>query len=66
MPRQTLPPVYMPNGAIYIVKASNFLKNPKFWTKRTIPFVMEKDRSVDIDTLSDITFVKKYLSKNSI
>ena len=33
MPRQTLPPVYMPNGAIYIVKASNFLKILNFGQK---------------------------------
>ncbi len=52
--RQDLPPVYVPNGAMYILKAKNFLERPRFIGDRTLPFVMSAEDSLDLDTPEDI------------
>ena len=49
--RQLAPTYYLPNGAIYIYPASHI--NDGLYSKRTQPFVMNADDSVDIDTLED-------------
>jgi CMP-N,N'-diacetyllegionaminic acid synthase len=54
MRRQDLPLTYMPNGAIYIVKIISFQADNSFMTDRTLGFVMPKEVSVDIDSLSDL------------
>jgi N-acylneuraminate cytidylyltransferase len=58
--RQLLPKLYMPNGAIYIIKEKAFKKKSLF-TDKTIPYIMPKERSVDIDAVEDIAVVEKYL-----
>ena len=60
MRRQDLPKVYMSNGAIYIVKVDEFLKNNSFWTKKTVKFVMDEIKSMDIDTQNDLNQIRKY------
>jgi CMP-N,N'-diacetyllegionaminic acid synthase len=59
MRRQDLPKIYMSNGAIYIVKVSDFLKNDSFYTAKTISYVMSGARSLDIDTKEDLKKVKE-------
>ena len=59
MRRQDLPKTYMSNGAIYIVKVSDFLKNDSFYTAKTISYVMSGARSLDIDTKEDLKKVKE-------
>lgn len=54
MPRQELPVAYMPNGAIYIFKVSQFLAERGIPTRNAIPFVMSATKSIDIDTIEDI------------
>ena len=54
MRRQDLPKTYMSNGAIYIVKVSDFLKNNSFYTDKTISYVMHGDSNLDIDTKDDL------------
>lgn len=53
-PRQKLPEVYKPNGAIYIISVFEFLKNKSLFTDKTIHFRMSKEKSLDIDTLEDL------------
>lgn len=60
-PRQELPSVYMSNGAIYIVKISQFLKTKKLFCKKTIAYKMSKEKSLDIDTNNDLEKVKLYM-----
>ncbi|WP_373002776.1 cytidylyltransferase domain-containing protein [Sulfurimonas sp.] len=66
MPRQSLPPVYMSNGAIYIIKVSEFSKTKKLFTDKTIFYEMSKRRSIDIDSLSDLNEAKKQLDGENI
>ena len=54
MRRQDLPKVFMPNGAIYIVKISEFLENKKLFTSKTISYLMNEENSLDIDTQEDL------------
>lgn len=53
--RQDLPKAYMPNGAIYIVSIPEFKKNSSLLTEHCIPFIMPIDKSIDIDTVQDIS-----------
>ena len=63
MPRQSLPQTYYPNGAIYIVDTSYFLKSKKLFSQKTIPYVMSKEKSIDIDTISDLENAEGLLKK---
>ena len=58
--RQNLPKCYVPNGAIYIA-TMNFFAG--FYTENTIPFIMNKDASIDIDSLDDLEKASAVLSK---
>lgn len=63
MRRQDLPDAYLANGAIYAVNINVFLKLNSLITDATIPFVMDKEKSYDIDILSDLLLVEKILKK---
>jgi CMP-N,N'-diacetyllegionaminic acid synthase len=51
--RQELPPVYMLNGAIYLVRTEALRRERTFRPARTRAYVMPPERSVDIDTEID-------------
>ena len=56
--RQKAPKVYSMNASIYIWKKSTlFSKNPLF-NKNTGIYIMPKERSIDIDDLTDFKIVK--------
>lgn len=52
--RQSLPPVYVLNGAIYLVKSEIILKNHTFYIEHTYAYIMPPERSMDIDTPWDL------------
>jgi CMP-N-acetylneuraminic acid synthetase len=56
VPRQLLPPVYRQNGAIYVAGAADFLRLGTFFIPPVLPFVMNAEDSVDIDTESDLEY----------
>ena len=62
MPRQELPSVFIANGAIYIVDVEMINIEKKLLTKKTIPYIMKKCNSIDIDCLNDIFEAEKILS----
>lgn len=61
MNRQSLPEVFMPNGAIYIIKTKEFLKTRTLFTSKTLPFIMEGEKNIDLDTYEDLKIVRKIL-----
>ena len=63
MPRQELPEVYQPNGAVYMIYKKDFLESHKLITTSTIPFMMSLENSIDIDTLDDIKMVERLFKK---
>lgn len=61
--RQELPKFYCPNGAIYITTPVSLRINKTFIPKKTIPYIMPEERSVDLDTEFDFKLVE-FLLKN--
>ena len=53
-PRQVLPKTYRANGAIYIIKVEEFMKENTLLTNKTIHFEMSIESSLDIDTKKDL------------
>ena len=53
-PRQSLPKAYRANGAIYIIKVNNFIKDETLFTNKATHFEMSTDASLDIDTSKDL------------
>ena len=62
-PRQSLPKVYIVNGAIYAMKRSVLIEQQSFKGKSCLPYVMPQSRSINIDTMSDIVAAEYYLSE---
>lgn len=49
MRRQDLHKSYYPNGAIYIASIETLIKYKGFYCQHTLPYIMPKERSIDID-----------------
>lgn len=56
--RQALPPLYAPNGAIYLVRTEIILEQKTFWPEGTIGYEMPPERSLDVDTPWDLELVR--------
>lgn len=63
VPRQLLPPVYRENGAIYVTWTGTIIQKNSIWGDRTIPYIMDQDVSIDIDTISDIKLAEIFLNE---
>ena len=61
-PRQTLPKVYIRNGAIYIMSRELLMKN-KISNKKTIAYYMDQSSSINIDDYKDIILLKHIINK---
>lgn len=59
--RHKLPKTYLSNGALYIVDIGEFMKNCSFLTDKTIGYLMDNSKSVDIDTQEDLDKVAKII-----
>lgn len=62
--RQELPKTYILNGAIYIAKTKWLLKNNSFIGKKSVGYIMDKKRSIDIDTKQDFELFKSMVKNN--
>lgn len=51
--RQELPEVYQLNGAIYLSTYKMFLEYKSFYTDNIYPYIMEQEKSIDIDNNLD-------------
>lgn len=56
--RQGLGPFYRINGAIYIVNISEFEKNSFLYRKGSYAYIMEREKSVDIDGIQDFEYAE--------
>ncbi|MBW9146121.1 acylneuraminate cytidylyltransferase family protein [Clostridium sp. CM027] len=56
--RQDLPAFYIFNGALYINSNDMLVNKKKFVDENTIPYVMNKESSIDIDTMLDARIVE--------
>ncbi|MGH4052855.1 MAG: cytidylyltransferase domain-containing protein [Clostridium sp.] len=62
--RQDLPDFYIFNGAIYINSYDMLIHQKKFVDADTMPYIMDKKSSVDIDTLLDVRLVEVIMKEN--
>lgn len=60
--RQDIPPVYALNGAVYVAEVSWLLRKQSFVSDETVAYIMPKDRSIDIDTETDLAISNIILS----
>lgn len=61
MPRQELPKVFQPNGAIYIISIEAFLQSESFFTDKTKAYIMPANKSIDVDTMEDIQQIEQQI-----
>tara|TARA_B100001248_G_scaffold250487_1_gene224644 strand:- start:39636 stop:40337 length:702 start_codon:yes stop_codon:yes gene_type:complete len=59
--RQDLEATYIPNGAIYIFKISDFVKQNGFPSNGSLPYVMNDEFNIDLDTIDDLKKIKQIL-----
>ncbi|MBE6044613.1 MULTISPECIES: cytidylyltransferase domain-containing protein [Clostridium] len=62
--RQDLPEFYIFNGAIYINTVDMLIENRTFVDEHTIPYIMERHKSVDIDNMLDVKIAEYILEEN--
>lgn len=62
MPRQKLPAVYRPNGALFIIRTSTFLETERFFVDPVLPFIMSAEESIDIDSRFDLQVAEALLA----
>lgn len=61
--RQDLPKIYILNGAIYIMRTADFINYKSFDVDNTIPFLMDKITSIDIDSEEDFMLAETIVRK---
>jgi len=62
--RQEIEPYYRFNGAIYISKVKTFRKNMNIYKHKCYAYIMDRDRSYDIDNELDLKIVEAIMNRN--
>lgn len=60
---QLLHPVYRQNGAIYAIQTKYFLEELRFYREPCLPFLMDKECSIDIDNSIDWQMMEIFLKE---
>ncbi|KYK21451.1 hypothetical protein AYK25_03650 [Thermoplasmatales archaeon SM1-50] len=55
---QVFPKLYRPNGSIFITRVKTFLNIRSFYTNQIIPYIMPRERSIDIDDEFDFSIAE--------
>lgn len=61
--RQDCPKVWEYNGAVYIINPESLRREPLGAFKRRLPFVMPRERSIDLDTPTDWLIAETLISQ---
>ncbi len=64
--RQQLPKVYALNGAFYLTHRNTLMEKRSFMPARTLPFVMPKDRSLNLDGPMDLFLLECLLEEGKL
>ena len=62
-PRQKLKKIYIRNGSIYLSTRDTIMKQNTLVGKENLPYLMPKERSVNIDSWVDLLSAEYYLKK---
>lgn len=65
-PRQEMPLVYALNGAFYLTHASTILNKRTLLPERTLPYIMPKERSINLDCGWDLILIEVLLAKGLV
>jgi N-acylneuraminate cytidylyltransferase/CMP-N,N'-diacetyllegionaminic acid synthase len=60
--RQELKKTYYPNGAIYVFR-SDLIRLRKYYSEKTYVYLMERQYSIDIDSLEDFEYAEFVMNK---
>ncbi|WP_238883204.1 cytidylyltransferase domain-containing protein [Clostridium sp. YIM B02551] len=63
--RQDVPKVYQLNGAIYITNTQLLREIRNWYTDNTLPYIMNKESSLDIDDILDFKFAEVLIKEKS-
>lgn len=63
--RQILKKTYVPNGAVYVFRTEVLRLTREYYTKKTYPYIMPRERSADIDNLLDFEWAEFLLNKQT-
>lgn len=63
--RQDLPPVLAVNGAIYLNRTTDLLRDRTYTPPGALAHVMPRERSVDVDTEWDLAIAEMWLARQS-
>lgn len=63
--RQELGQAYVPNGAIYVFRTEVLRTTRQYYTEKTYPYIMPRERSADIDELMDFEWAEFLLERRS-
>ncbi len=61
--RQEIRPYYHFNGAIYISKVKSFMKHMNIYDDKCYAYIMDRNRSYDIDDKDDLKIVEALMKK---
>ena len=61
--RQESAQSYVPNGAIYIFRTEVLRSTRQYYTEKTYPYIMPRNRSADIDNLLDFEWAEFLLQR---
>lgn len=56
--RQDLPDVFFFEGTIYVSKVESFLKRKAFYHEKTLPYIVPKWKSFEVDDIIDFTIIE--------
>jgi CMP-N,N'-diacetyllegionaminic acid synthase len=60
--RQENRPSYFPNGAIFVFKY-DLIKQKKYYSAKSYAYVMDRQKSIDIDTIEDFNYAEFVMRK---
>ena len=63
--RQENEETYVPNGAVYVFRTEVLRSTRKYYTEKTYPYIMPRNRSADIDNLLDFEWAEYLFYKNA-
>lgn len=56
---------YVPNGAIYVFRSEVLRSTRRYYTDKTYPYIMPRERSADIDNLLDFEWAEFLLARQA-
>ncbi len=65
-PRQEMQEAYILNGAFYLTQARTILSERTLLPKRTLPYVMPKERSINLDHAWDMVLFEALIAKGLV